>query len=285
MTKGAESMSMTSALPQIEEIFQRSLTAHLPIEAFSKLQHTSVLIAGMGGGSNIAELLARKGVGHFLIADLDRYEPHNIRQRGSQASTWGKEKVKVMTERLLDINPHATVHSFPDGITLHNVEELARRADWIVDMIDFHALREKVALYRAARKHGRTVLTAPSIVNGAILYIFRPEGITFEEFFGYVDDVPIHELGTRLLKRLIPRYSKEAPEELYLAAARGERTIPLDAVGVDQAAVLAVTAIENLVLGRVERVVTIPRGIQVDLSDPSYLARIVDFSKDFEDRP
>jgi hypothetical protein len=278
-------MSMTSALPRIEEIFQRSLTAHLPTEAFSKLQQASVLIAGMGGGSNIAELLVRKGVGKILIADLDRYEPHNIRQRGSQASTWGKEKVQVMMERLQDINPHATVHPYPEGITLRNVEELVRRADWVVDMIDFHALREKVALYRAARKYGRIVLTAPSIVNGAILYIFRPDGITFEDFFGYEDGIPIHELGTRLLKRLIPRYAKEAPEELYLAAARGERTIPLDAVGVDQAAVLTVAAIENLVLGRVERVVTIPRGIQVDLSDPSYLARIVDFTKDFEVRP
>jgi hypothetical protein len=29
-------------------------------------------------------------------------------------------------------------------------------------------------------------------------------------------------------------------------------------------------------------VITIPRGIQIDVSDPTYLARIVDFTRDFE---
>ena len=83
--------------------------------------------------------------------------------------------------------------------------------------------------------------------------------------------------------RLIVHF--EAPEELYRAAARGGRTIPLDAVGVDQAAVLVAAAIENLALGRTDRVVTVPRGIQIDVSDPAYLSRIVDFTRDFEVHP
>lgn len=275
-------MTITQAPPSLEEIYQRSLTAHLPESAFGVLRRTSVLIAGMGGGSNIAELLVRKGVGRIRIADLDRYEPHNVRQRGSAASSWGKEKVEVMLERLLDINPHAEITPIREGVTLENVDALTRESDYVIDMIDFHALREKVALYRSARQHGKTVLTAPSIVNGAILYVFPPGGITFEQFFGYKDGLPIQELGERLLERLIPRYAKEAPRELYLAAARGERTIPLDAVGVEQAAVLAVGALENLALGRLERVVTVPRGIQIDVSDPAYLGAVVDFSRDFE---
>ena len=105
-----------------------------------------------------------------------------------------------------------------------------------------------------------------------------------EEFFEYEDGLPKEELGRRVFKRLIPRYAREAPEELYLAAARGERTIPLDAVGVEQAAVLAVGAVENLILGREDRVVIAPRGIQVDVTDPAYLGRIVDFTHDFEAR-
>jgi molybdopterin/thiamine biosynthesis adenylyltransferase len=274
----------TTSTPRVEDLYQRSLSAHLPPEAWTKLQAASVLVAGLGGGSNIAELLVRKGVGRLLLADLDRYEPHNIRQRGSMASTWGREKVATMQERLFDINPHIEVTPVPEGITLGNVEGLIRSAEFVVDMIDFHGLREKVALYRSARRNGKFVVTTPSVVNGAVLYVFAPEGITFEDFFDYEEGLPIPDLGERFLRRLIPRFPKEAPRELYLAAARGERTIPLDAVGVDQASVLAAGAIENLILGRQDRVVTIPRGIQVDLSDPNYLARIVDYGPEFASR-
>jgi molybdopterin/thiamine biosynthesis adenylyltransferase len=266
---------------KIADIFQRSLVAHLPPSSFSLLQNASVFIGGLGGGSNIAELLARKGVGRLTIADLDVFEPHNVRQRGSLSSTWGRAKVDVMTERLLDINPNMMVTPVREGVTLDNVAGLVRRSTVVVDMLDFHALKEKVALYQAARAQGKVVVTTPSVVNGAVLYVFTPEGPTFEEFFGYEPSVPPGELALRFLRRLITHYPTEAPEEVYQAAARGERTIPLDAVGVDQAAVLAAVAVENLILGRQDRVVTIPRGIQVDLSDPAYLVRIVDFTPDF----
>jgi molybdopterin/thiamine biosynthesis adenylyltransferase len=268
----------------LDVIFQRSLSAHLPRHSFAKICDATVLVAGLGGGSNIAELLARKGVGHLILADLDVYEPHNIRQRGSTTNTWGREKVEVMSERLLQINPHLKLIPACKGITLENVGDLVGRSDYLVDMLDFHALKEKVALHQAARKAHKIVVTAPSVVNGAVLYVFTPEGPSFEEFFGYDPDLALADLGSRFLDRLIPHFPPEAPEVLYRAAARGERTIPLDAVGVDQAAVLAVAAVENLVLGRNDRVVRIPRGIQIDVSDPSYLARIVDFSKDFEVR-
>ncbi|HZE97398.1 MAG TPA: ThiF family adenylyltransferase [Planctomycetota bacterium] len=264
--------------PKVEDLFQRSLTAHLPPDSFGRLRGASVLIAGLGGGSNIAELLVRKGVGRMTIADLDVYEPHNIRQRGSLASSWGSEKTSVMAGRLKDINPHLDLTCVREGITVGNAPDLVRRADVVVDMLDFHALGEKVALCRAARVEGKCVVTTPSVVNGAVLYVFTPESPSFEEFFGYEVGMPPGELALRFLKRLIPHFPPEAPEALYRAAALGERTIPLDAVGVDQASVLASAAVENLLLGRQERIVAVPRGIQADLSDPSFLARIVDFS-------
>lgn len=269
----------------VAEFFQRSLSAHLPQLAFDSLQQTTVLVAGLGGGSNIAELLARKGIGHLLIADPDVYEAHNIRQRGHAVSTLGRRKTAVMYERLRDIYPDLTVTPVYEGVTLGNVRELVAQADYVVDMIDFSALHEKAALYRVSRALGKVVLTAPSVVNGGVLFIFPPEGMSFEEFFGYEDGLPMHELGPRVMRRIIPRYPAEAPEPLYQAAARGERSIPLDAVGVDQAAVLAVAAIENLVLGRWERVVLVPQGIHVDASDAMYLGKIVDYSADFQAYP
>lgn len=265
----------------VQDLFQRSLAGHLPEASLAKLRHTSVLVAGLGGGSNIAELLARKGIGRILLADPDRYEPHNIRQRGSLVSTFGRGKTQVMRERLLDINPNLEVTAAEEGITLENVAALVRQADYLVDMIDLHGILEKIALYRSAREQGKTVLTAPSVINGAVLYVFEPGGIPYERFFDLDENLTTFELAPRLLKRLITRYPTEAPEALYQAAARGEGTIPLDAVGVDQAAVLCVGAVENLVLGRRERVVVVPRGIHVDASDPEFMGRIVDFGGEF----
>ncbi len=272
-------LERASAAPavRVEELFQRSLNAHLPPDRFQRLRDTAVLVAGLGGGSNIAELLARKGIGRLLIADLDQYEPHNIRQRGSLMSTRGREKVAVMQERLLDINPHLEVIPVPQGVMRANIPALVRHANFVVDMIDYHGFHEKIALYREARRQRKIVLTAPSVVNGAVLYVFDPEGVGFEPFFGLEEELPPIELGVRLLRRLIPHFPPEAPADMYHAAARGERTIPLDAVGVDQASVLVVSAIENLALGRRDRVLFAPRGIQVDLSDPTRFVKILDF--------
>lgn len=265
----------------VEGLFQRSLTAHLPPHLFERVRETSVLVAGLGGGSNIAELLVRKGFGRILLADLDVFESHNIRQRGSAMSTLGREKTVVMEERLRDINPRVRVTAYREGITLENVDGVVDRSDIVIDVLDFVALREKVALYRAARSRGKTVITTPSVINGAVLFVFAPDGIPFEEFFDYEEGLPLPELGTRFLKRLIPTYPSEAPESLYLAAAEGKRTIPLDAVGVDQASVMAVAAAENLALGRMGRLIFVPKAIQVDVSDPLRLARVVDFGDDF----
>lgn len=275
-------MTTETMTSRIEEFFQRSLTAHMPPEAFEKLQKTSVLVAGLGGGSNIAELLARKGFGRIVIADLDTYEPHNVRQRGSLISTQGQEKVRVMHDRLRDIYPGIEIVPVHEGITMDNADRLAKESDFIVEMLDFSALAEKIALHRAARQHGRFALTAPSVINGAVLWVFDPAGMTFEQFIGYREGMTKDQLGPRLLKRAIPHYPPEAAESLYQAAARGERTIPLDAVGVDQAAVMAVGAVENMALGRFDRVVTFPRGIQIDVSDPSFLARIIDLTHELK---
>ena len=272
-------MPATQTQHPVEDFFHRALTAHLPPPLFRKLRETTVLMGGVGGGSNIAELMARKGFGHIIVTDLDVYEPHNIRQRCSLASTLGKEKVLETEKRLYDVNPHIRVTPVREGVTLDNVDGLVRKSDIVVDMLDLHAIREKIALHRACRKQGKWVLTAPSVINGAVLLVFPPDGMTFEEFTGYDEKQPLGAQAWSLLKRMIPRFPDEAPAELYEEASHGRRTIPLDAVGVDQAAVLVTAAAENLVLGRLERVVAVPRGIYLDVSNPGRMVTIADWNR------
>ena len=62
----------------------------------------------------MAEALARSGVGEFDLIDNDTVCLSNLnRQIIATRSTVGRNKVEVMKERILDINPDAVVHIHP----------------------------------------------------------------------------------------------------------------------------------------------------------------------------
>ena len=80
-------------------------------EAINKLNNSKVLIFGVGGvGGYVAEALARTGVGSITIVDKDTVSESNInRQIIALHSTVGRDKVDVLKERMLDINPNLQV--------------------------------------------------------------------------------------------------------------------------------------------------------------------------------
>ena len=76
-------------------------------ERMEKLKKANVLVVGLGGvGSFAAEFLVRAGVGNLTIVDGDTVDLTNInRQLPALHSTIGQTKVKVVGDRLMDINP------------------------------------------------------------------------------------------------------------------------------------------------------------------------------------
>lgn len=80
-------------------------------EATGFLNTKKVLIFGIGGvGSFAAEALARSGIGQFVLVDADIVCITNInRQIIATHKTIGRPKVDVMKERILEINPNASV--------------------------------------------------------------------------------------------------------------------------------------------------------------------------------
>ena len=76
-------------------------------EKLERLQHSHVLVAGLGGvGAFAAEQLCRAGVGKLTIVDGDSVAPSNRnRQLLALASTQGQRKAQLMAMRLRDINP------------------------------------------------------------------------------------------------------------------------------------------------------------------------------------
>lgn len=94
----------------MNEIFSRTALL-LGEDAISHLNDAKVAIFGLGGvGGQVAEALARAGVGTLILIDHDTLSKSNInRQVIALNSTVGRPKTTVMKERILDINPMATV--------------------------------------------------------------------------------------------------------------------------------------------------------------------------------
>ena len=87
-------------------------------EQLEKLHHSHVLIVGLGGvGAYAAEQLCRAGIGEMTIVDADTVDDSNRnRQLPALISTIGKEKVAVMAERLLQINPDLKLHTLREFV-------------------------------------------------------------------------------------------------------------------------------------------------------------------------
>ena len=107
--------------------------------AVEKLAASRVAVFGIGGvGGYAVEALARSGVGALDIVDPDRIAPSNLnRQIIALHSTVGAYKVDVARERILDINPDATVRTFKTFFTPETSGEFDFSVyDCVVDAID-----------------------------------------------------------------------------------------------------------------------------------------------------
>jgi len=108
-------------------------------EAVSALSSKSVIVFGVGGvGGYTCEALARSGLGQIDIVDNDTVSISNInRQIIALHSTVGKDKVEVMKERMLDINPEIIVNTYNVFYTPENSNIIdLSKYDYVVDAID-----------------------------------------------------------------------------------------------------------------------------------------------------
>src|SRR3989338_6968796 len=87
-------------------------------EEQSRLRRATVALPGMGGvGGAHLLTLTRLGIGRFVIADGDRFEPKNFnRQTGATTQTVNRPKVEVMAEMARAINPEVSIRIVPQEL-------------------------------------------------------------------------------------------------------------------------------------------------------------------------
>ena len=164
------------------------------IEQQDKIKNAHIGVIGVGGtGSVPTEILARAGIGHFTIVDIDVYDKSNInRQIFASTKTIGQKKVDAAASKLKDINPEIEVRTF-DYIDETNVEEFMSPCNILIIAADDHLVR--IFSTREARIRNIPVVDGWGPLYYGNVNVIMPDGPTYEEILGLeTEDMTIEEL-------------------------------------------------------------------------------------------
>lgn len=180
-------------------------------EGVNRLSQARVIVFGVGGvGGYAVEALARAGIGHIELVDSDRVSVSNInRQIIATHSTVDMYKTEAMRDRILSINPDATVvcHSvfFDEG----NKESFDFSSyDYVIDAID--SLSAKIELIASASEAKTPIISAMGAGNKLDPTMFEVSDISKTTVCPLARAVRI-ALRKRGINHLKVVYSKEAP--------------------------------------------------------------------------
>lgn len=192
----------------MQEQFSRT-EALIGEEGIAKLQNSRVAVFGIGGvGGYVVEALVRSGVGAFDLIDSDTVCLSNLnRQIIATRDTVGRDKVEVMRERILSINPDATVNVhkcfyLPETSELFDFTQY----DYVVDAVD--TVTAKINIIMKAQEVGVPVISSMGAGNKLDPTAFRVADI-YKTTMCPLAKVMRHELKKRGVKKLKVVYSTE----------------------------------------------------------------------------
>ena len=184
-------------------------------EGIEKLNKSKVAIFGIGGvGSFVAEGLVRAGIENFILVDDDKVCLTNLnRQIEATRKTIGKYKVDVMKERILEINPEATVETFKEFYMPNSEKSIIDESvDYIIDAVD--TVTAKIELVMQANELNIPIISAMGSGNKLDPTRFEVTDI-YKTSICPLAKVMRKELKARGIKKLKVVYSKEDPIKPY----------------------------------------------------------------------
>lgn len=125
-----------------------------------------VIVFGVGGvGGYVVEALARSGVGQISIVDNDVVNESNInRQIIALHSTVGMQKVEVLKNRILDINPECQVFVYNQFFLPENSKDFDFSIyDYVVDAVD--TVTAKLEIIKKSKESNVPVMSSMGTGN------------------------------------------------------------------------------------------------------------------------
>lgn len=179
-------------------------------EGLKKLQEAKVAVFGIGGvGSYVVEGLARAGIENFILVDNDTVSLTNInRQIIATYKTIDMPKVEVAKQRILEINPNATVETYQELFMPETQGIIDENIDYIIDCVD--TVTAKIELVIRANKLNIPIISCMGTGNKLDPTKFEVADI-FKTSVCPLAKVMRKELKNRGIKILKVIYSKEEP--------------------------------------------------------------------------
>lgn len=156
------------------------------------IAHSRVVIIGLGGlGSNVANLLARAGVGKLCLVDRDFVDWSNLQRQGLYDEEDARNNIpKAIAARqhLERINSDIGYQVIVDDINGSNIEEIIVGATVVVDGLD--NLHTRALINEACVKHGIPWIHGTCIATYGSIATFIPgKTACFHCFYPEVADL------------------------------------------------------------------------------------------------
>lgn len=238
----------------MQEKFTRTI-ALIGQDNFQKLQKSTVIVYGIGGvGSYVVEGLVRGGIGHIILVDKDVVSITNInRQIHATTETIGQEKIKVMKDRILKINPEINVEIY-DAKKISNGEEslINNNIDYIVDAVD--TVKTKIKLIEKAKKEDVKIISCMGTGNKLDPTKLEITDISKTSVCPLARAIR-KKLNKLNLKKVKVLYSKEQPIKTTLKDDETQKIVPASISFVPSVAglIIAGEVIKDLIKYKVER--------------------------------
>jgi tRNA A37 threonylcarbamoyladenosine dehydratase len=178
-------------------------------EGMDKLYKARVAVFGIGGvGGYTVEALARSGVGTLDLIDDDRVCLTNLnRQLHATRKTVGQYKVDAAEQRILEINPDATVYKYKTFYTPQTADQFDfTQYDYVVDAID--TVTGKLELIMRSNEAGVPIISSMGAGNKVDPTAFEVADI-YETSVCPLARIMRKELKKRGIPKLKVVYSKE----------------------------------------------------------------------------
>ena len=188
------------------EAFSRNL-GWFSLQEQKILKQKRVAISGLGGvGGSHLLALARLGIEHFHIADLDTFDVGNFnRQAGAMMSTLKKSKVSVMARMASDINPNICIKEFNHGINQENIDEFLNEVDLVIDGLDIYAPKARRMLFSSSYEKNIPLITAGPLGNGSAYLVWNEDSPHPDAFFDFKSNQSDMDMLIQFIAGLAPK--------------------------------------------------------------------------------
>ena len=180
-------------------------------DGLKKLSESKVAVFGLGGvGSYVCEGLVRGGIGNFVLIDFDRVDESNInRQLIATSKTVGRQKVDLMKERILEINPDANVEVYREFYMADSQSDIITEdLSYAVDCVD--TIMAKIAVICKCDELDVPVISSMGTGNKLDATMFEVADI-YETSVCPLARIMKKDLRKRNIEKLKVVYSKEHP--------------------------------------------------------------------------